>query len=195
MKVILINGSPHAKGSTYTALCEVEKALQQDGVETEIIHIGTEVPGCIGCYRCSEKGRCIKEDIVNHTADKLAQADGMIFASPVYFASINGTFSAFLDRLYASGSYRWRFKPCGCFVVARRGGTTAALDALNKYPLVNDQPVVGSCYWGMAHGNVPEEIMTDTEGLEIARTLGRNMAWMVKAMRAAQASGVQPPKD
>lgn len=193
MKVILINGSPHVHGSTYTMLCEVEKALQQSGVETEILHIGADVPGCTGCFRCSDFGRCIKDDIVNRASDMLAQADGMIIGSPVYFASINGTLSAFLDRLYASGSHRWRYKPCGCFVVARRGGTTAALDALNKYPLINEQPLVSSCYWGMAYGNVPEEVRCDAEGIEIAQTLGRNMAWMVKALRAAQESGVQPP--
>ena len=193
MKVVLINGSPHPRGTTYTVLCEVERELRQSGVETEMLHIGADVPGCIGCFRCSETGYCTKDDIVNQAADKLAQADGMIIGSPVYFASINGTLSAFLDRLYASGSLRWRYKPCGCFVVARRGGTTAALDALNKYPLINEQPLVSSCYWGMAYGNDAQEVQNDEEGLEIARTLGRNMAWMVKALHAAEQRGVQHP--
>lgn len=195
MKVILINGSPHRDGSTYTALCEIAQSLQDNGVEAEIVHIGTEVSGCLGCFRCEEKGCCIKNDIVNEVADKLAEADGMIIGSPVYFASVNGTLTAFLDRLYASGSRRWMYKPCGCFVAARRGGTTAALEVLNKYPLVNEQPLVGSCYWGMAHGNTPDEIRSDAEGMEIARVLGRNMAWMIKALHVAEQNGVLPPVE
>ncbi len=183
MKVVLINGSPHPKGCTYTALCEVERELNKNGVETEIIHIGTKpISGCLGCFKCREIGQCIIDDAVNETARKLAEADGMIFGSPVYFSSPNGSLIAFLDRLYASASKPLMYKPCGCIVTARRAGTTASLEALYKYPLINEQPIVSSCYWCMLHGNTPEEIMSDTEGLKIAQTLGRNMAWMISRL-------------
>lgn len=182
MKVVLINGSPHKNGCTHTALEEVARSLQENGVDAEIIHIGAEVAGCIGCFKCRKEGCCIRKDIVNEVADKLANADGMIFGSPVYFASPNGSMIAFLDRLYASAGRKLMYKPCGSIVTARRAGTTASLDALNKYPLVNEQPVIGSCYWCMIHGNTPEEIRSDKEGMKIAAVLGRNMAWMVKAL-------------
>ena len=183
MKVILINGSPHEWGCTYTALSEVAGGLNDHGVETEIIHIGTgDIPGCRGCFACRKLGRCVMDDVVNETAEKLKAADGMIIGSLVYFASPCGSLISFLDRLYASHGNSLMYKPCGCIVSARRAGTTAALEVLHKYPLVNEQPLVSSSYWCMVHGSTPEEVRADTEGMEIAYNLGRNMAWMVKTL-------------
>ena len=183
MKVILINGSPHEWGYTYTALSEVAGGLNDHGVETEIIHIGTgDIPGCRGCFACRKLGRCVMDDVVNETAEKLKAADGMIIGSLVYFASPCGSLISFLDRLYASHGNSLMYKPCGCIVSARRAGTTAALEVLHKYPLVNEQPLVSSSYWCMVHGSTPEEVRADTEGMEIAYNLGRNMAWMVKTL-------------
>lgn len=184
MRVILLNGSPHANGCTYTALMEVAKALNEQSVETEIIHVGRTAGGCTGCFACRQLGRCVQQDLVNEVADKLAEAQGMVIGSPVYFASPAGNLIAFLDRLYAAHGQRLMYKPCGSIVTARRAGTTAALDALNKYPLVNEQPLVPAQYWCMLHGNAPEEILADAEGVEIAHSLGRNMAWMVKALQS-----------
>lgn len=183
MKVILINGSPHARGCTYTALSEVARGLTDHGVETEIIHIGTnDIPGCMGCFGCHKLGKCVIDDVVNEIAEKLNGVDGMVIGSPVYFASPNGSLISLLDRLYAAHGNSLIYKPCGCIVSARRAGATAALEALHKYPMVNEQPLVSSSYWCMVHGNTPEEVHADTEGMEIAYNLGRNMAWMVKAL-------------
>ena len=183
MKVFLINGSPHESGCTYTALTEVARGLEENGVETEIVHIGTEdIPGCRGCFACRKLGRCVIDDMVNKLADKLQSADGMIIGSPVYFASPNGSLVAMLDRIYAAHGNALMYKPCGCIVSARRAGTTSALEVLHKYPLVNEQPMVSSGYWCMVRGNTPEEVRADTEGMEIAYTLGTNMAWMVHAV-------------
>ena len=186
MKVVLINGSPHTKGCTYTALSEVSRGLNENGIQTEIINIGnTGISGCNGCFFCRNTGRCIQDDIINQTAEKIIEADGMIIASPVYFSSPNATLIAYLDRLYAAYGNHLRFKPCGCIVSARRAGTTSALEVLNKYPLVCEQPLVGSSYWCMVHGSTPDEVKKDTEGMEIAYNLGRNMAWMVKVLNGA----------
>ena len=183
MKVILINGSPHERGCTYTALSEVAGGLTDHGVEAEIIHIGTgDIPGCKGCFACRKLGRCVMDDVVNEIAEKLKAADGMIIGSPVYFASPSGSLISFLDRLYAAHGNSLMYKPSGCIVSARRAGTTAALEVLHKYPMVNEQPLVSSSYWCMVHGNTPEEVHADTEGMKIAYNLGRNMAWMVKAL-------------
>lgn len=184
MKVILINGSPHEKGSTYTALSEVARGLTEHGVDAQIIHIGTnDIPGCKGCYACRKLGRCVVDEDVNTLAESLEEADGMIIGSPVYFASPNASLLALLDRLYAAHGGKLMYKPCGCIVAARRAGTTAALEALQKYPMVNEQPVVSSSYWCMVYGNTPEEVRADAEGMEIAYNLGRNMAWMVCALK------------
>ena len=191
MKVLLLNGSPHANGCTYTALCETARALQNNGIQTEIVHLATnDTPGCKGCFACRALGKCVIDDQVNQIAEQLQEADGMILASPVYFASPNASFLALLDRLYAAHGHILCYKPCGCLVSARRAGTTAALDALNKYPLVCEQPLISSCYWCMVHGNTPEEIRNDTEGMKIAYHLGENMAWLVKALH-----GVQLPEN
>lgn len=182
-KVVLINGSPNTHGCTYTALTEVGRGLNDHGVDAEILHIGTHrIPGCKGCFACRKLGNCVIDDVVNEIAEKLKNADGMIIGSPVYFASPNGSLTALLDRLYAAHGNGIMYKPCGCIVSARRAGTTAALEVLLKYPMVNEQPLVSSSYWCMVHGCTPEEVHADTEGMEIAYTLGRNMAWLVKAL-------------
>lgn len=184
MKVILINGSPHAEGSTYTALTVVASALMEQGVESEIFHIGTNnIPGCKGCFACRELGWCAIDDSVNKFAESVKRADGIIIGSPVYFSSPNASLLAFLDRLYAAHGAALMYKPCGCIVTANRAGTSAALDVLHKYPMVNEQPLVSSSYWCMVYGNTPEEIRADKEGMAIAYRLGHNMAWLVKALR------------
>lgn len=183
MRVVLINGSPHERGCTYTALSEVARGLIDNGVDAEIIHIGSnDIPGCKGCFACRKLGKCVIGDAVNEIADKLKDADGMIIGSPVYFASPNGSLISLLDRLYAAHGNSLMHKPCGCIVSARRAGTTAALEVLHKYPMVNEQPLVSSSYWCMVYGSTAEEVRKDTEGMEIAYNLGRNMAWMVKAL-------------
>ena len=162
MKVLLINGSPHAQGCTFTALSVVADELQRNGVETEIIHVGhKDIRGCIGCYKCRELGRCIfDKDMVNKVAKKFEQADGLIIGSPVYYAGPNGTLISFLNRLFFSASFEKRFKVGAAVVSARRMGTTATLDTLNKYFLHGEMPVAASRYWNAVHGNSPEEVMS-----------------------------------
>lgn len=187
MKVVLINGSPHEQGCTYTALEEVARGLNEHGVQTQIVQIGAQqISGCRGCFACRKIGKCVIDDAVNALAETLKDADGMVIGSPVYFASPNGSLISLLDRLYAAHGKRLMYKPCGCIVSARRAGTTAALEALHKYPMVNEQPLVSSCYWCMVHGNTPKEVRQDTEGMAIAYNLGKNMAWMVGTLASAK---------
>ena len=194
MKVILINGSPNAKGCTATALGIVAKELEMNGVDTEIVHIGNkDIRGCIGCYKCREKGRCVFDnDMVNELAPKLEQADGLVVGSPVYFAGPNGTLTNLLDRLFFSTPFSKRMKAGAAVVSARRAGTTAALDRLNKYFQLAEMPVVSSRYWNMVHGTSPEEVMQDEEGVQIMRVLGRNMAFLIRAIVAERERGGMP---
>lgn len=195
MKVILINGSPHPKGCTYTALTEVAGQLNENGVDTELIHIGSKpVRGCIGCGKCSQNdSRCIfSDDIINATLDKIEHADGLVVGSPVYYASPNGSLLSFLDRLFYAGNC-FSYKPGAAIVSARRGGTTAALDVLNKYFTISHMPVVSSQYWNMVHGNSPEEVKQDLEGMQTMRVLGRNMAWLIKSIEAGKQAGITQP--
>ncbi len=183
MKVLLINGSPNAKGCTYTALSEVEKILQQQGINTELIHVGNkDIRGCIGCGKCRELGKCVFDDMVNEIAPKFAECDGIVIGSPVYYASANGTLVAFLDRLFYSASVNKTMKVGASVVSARRGGCSATFDELNKYFTISGMPVVSSQYWNSVHGNTPEEVMQDEEGLQTMRTLGRNMAFLLKSI-------------
>ena len=184
MKVLLINGSPHSKGCTFTALSAVEDELKNNGVETEILHIGNkDIRGCIGCYKCREIGRCVfGNDIVNETVKKFETADGLVVGSPVYYAGANGTLVSFLDRLFFSAQFPKRFKVGAAVVSARRMGTTAALDQLNKFFLHGEMPVVSSRYWNAVHGNSPEEVLKDEEGMQVMRYLGRNMAFLISAI-------------
>ncbi len=183
MKIILINGSAHPKGCTYTALRLVADEIERCGIETEIIHIGQkDVRGCIGCYKCRELGHCVFNDVVNEVAPKFEQADGIVIGSPVYYASANGTMLSFLDRLFYSTPFDKRMKVGAAVVSARRAGTTATLDILNKYFSIAQMPIATSRYWNMVHGNTPEQVMQDAEGVQIMRILGRNMAFLVHAI-------------
>lgn len=196
MNVLLINGSPHAHGCTQTALDEVAAALNREGVATETLWLGTQpIAGCIGCGACRKNGgRCFRADLVNEAAEKAAACDGLVLGSPVHYAAASGAMTAFLDRLFYCASARLAGKPCACVVSARRAGTTAAIDQLLKYPLFAGMPIVSSQYWTMVHGNTPDEVRQDAEGLQIMRTLGRNMAWLLKSIEAGRAAGLTFPE-
>ena len=183
MKVILINGSPNARGCTYTALSEVAQTLEDEGIETEIIHVGhKDIRGCIGCRKCKTLGKCIFNDIVNEVAPKFKECDGIVIGSPVYFASANGTLISFVDRLFYSMTEDKTMKVGAAVVSARRAGNTATFDEINKYFTISQMPVVSSQYWNMVHGNNAEEVKQDLEGLQTMRTLGRNMAFLIKSI-------------
>lgn len=190
MKVLLINGSPRGKGNTYIALSEVAKALEENGVEAEIVSIGAKaVQGCIACGKCAELGRCVFDDALYNTVrEKLETADGIVVGSPVYYAGPNGSLCALLDRLFHSASSLMRYKPAASVAVCRRGGASATFDRLNKYFTINNMPIVSSQYWNSVHGSKKGEASQDAEGLQIMRTLGRNMAWMIKSLK----NGNQP---
>jgi multimeric flavodoxin WrbA len=195
-KVLLFNGSPNKEGCTFTALSEVANALHEDGIETEIIQVGDKaIRGCIACAKCRETGACIFDDLVNEVIEKVKTADGFIFGSPVYYSGINGTMKSFLDRLFYSGSRHLAFKPGAGVVSARRAGTVAALQQLNMYFTINNMPVVSSQYWNMVHGNTPEEVLQDKEGLQIMRVLGHNMAWLIQSIEAGEKNGIERPKQ
>ena len=179
-KILLINGSPHEKGCTYTALSEVAASLHACGVETELLWLGTQpVAGCIACGKCYETGRCVFDDKVNDLLARAQEFDGMVVGSPVYYAGPAGQLCAFLDRLFYASRGCWSGKVGAAVVSCRRGGATAAFDRLNKYFTISNMPVAPSQYWNMVHGNHPEEVLQDKEGLQIMRTLGKNIAWMV----------------
>ena len=195
MKALLINGSPHANGCTYTALSIVAEELQKNGIETEIVHIGSkDIRGCIGCGKCRELGHCVFTDMVNEIAPKFEQADGLVVGSPVYYAGPNGTLTNLLDRLFYSAHYDLRMKVGAAVVSARRAGTTAAFDRLNKYFTISEMPVVSSRYWNMVHGFTAEDVMKDEEGCQIMRVLGRNMAFLIRAIAAERERNGLPEK-
>ena len=183
MKVLMINGSPHAKGNTYIALHEMEKIFQKEEVETEILQIGNKpIRGCIACNSCSEKGRCVFDDAVNEAAPKFEECDGLVVASPVYYASANATLIAFLDRLFYSTSFDKTMKVGAAVVAARRGGLSATFDELNKYFTICGMPVASSQYWNSIHGRDQGEAEQDGEGLQTMRTLARNMTFLMKSI-------------
>lgn len=195
MNVLLVNGSPHPKGCTWTALNEAAKQLEKNGVETTLLQVGSKaVRGCIACGKCRETGHCIfKDDPVNEGINLLRAADGLIVGSPVYYAGPNATLCAFLDRVFFLKAAPYAFKPAACVVSCRRGGASASFDRLNKYFTIARMPVVASQYWNSIHGNTPEEAAQDVEGLQTMRTLGDNMAWLLKCIAAGKAAGVMPP--
>lgn len=200
MKVLLVNGSPNEHGCTYTALAECAKTLNEAGVETEFFWIGKKpLSGCIGCYQCVNRQKCVFDDKVNEFTALAESADGFIFGSPVYFAGPNGSMISFMDRAFFSASARephpFRFKPAAAVVSARRAGTTAALDLMNKYFLHGQTPVISSRYWNMVHGTEPAEVLQDAEGLQIMRVLGRNMAWFLRLKEAGEKAGILPPEQ
>lgn len=194
MKVLLINGSPREAGCTYTALCGVADALQEQGIATEIFQLGKQpVRGCIGCGGCVGKGRCVfDDDAVNRAIEKAGSADAYVIGSPVYFASANGALISLLDRMFYAGKC-FAYKPAAAVVSARRAGTTASIDEINKYFSIRNMPIVSSKYWTMVHGNSPEEVRQDLEGMQNMRTLGRNMAWLLKCLEAGKAAGIEIP--
>lgn len=195
MKVLLVNGSPKSKGCTYTALSEVASALEKQGIETEIFHIGTKaLSGCLGCGSCMKTGKCFMNDTVNEFLDKAANADGFIFGSPVHFASSSGMLTSFMDRVFFSGGRMLDYKPVAAVVSARRAGTTATFDQINKYFTMSNMPVVSSQYWNMVHGITPEEVKKDLEGMQTMRTLGNNMAWLLESIEAGKAAGLELPE-
>lgn len=194
MKVLMINGSPHVKGTTMRALQEVEKELNSNGIDTEIITVGNlRVSGCIGCRGCAVTGRCVENDIVNQLIDKISNSDGLIIGSPVYYASINGVLKGILDRVFYAQK-NFAHKPAAGVVVARRAGTTASLDIINKYFMLSNMPIVSSNYWNMVHGNSGDDAESDIEGLQTMRMLGKNMAWLLKSIDVAKNNGVYPPE-
>ena len=183
MKVLLINGSPKSDGNTSIAIDEMVKTFHEEGVETEVIQVGNKViRGCIGCGKCYEKGSCVFDDIVNETAPKLEAADGLVIATPVYYASANGTLVSFLDRLFYSANYDMTMKVGASVAVCRRGGSSATFDELNKYFTIKSMPVASSQYWNSVHGRTPGEAARDEEGLQTLRVLARNMSFLMKSI-------------
>ena len=197
MKVLMINGSPHKNGNTYVALREMEKIFAEENIETEIIHIGNKsIRGCIACYSCKEKGKCVFDDEVNKTAEKFKLCDGLVVASPVYFASANATLIAFLDRLFYSTSFDKTMKVGASVVAARRGGLSSTFDELNKYFTISGMPVASSQYWNSKHGGrIQGEAEQDQEGLQIMRTLARNMSFLIKSIQLGKDAYGLPPKE
>ena len=198
MKVLLINGSPNAHGCTDRALCEIARTLEGEGVSAEIFHIGRgPVLGCIGCGGCARSGkhRCIfGDDPVNEALALAEGCDGLVFGSPVHYASAGGSITSFMDRMFYAGSALLRGKPAAAVASARRAGTTSTLDQLCRYFIIAGMPVVPSTYWPMVHGSTPQEVERDEEGLQVMRNLGRSMAYMVKAFALARESGLLPPE-
>ena len=199
MKVLLVNGSPHKEGCTYTALTEVASALEKEGVQTEIFWIGNgPIGGCVGCGAChrSGEGRCAfdPEGPVNTFLAKAGDFDGFIFGTPVHYAAAAGSMTSFMDRVFYAKTRQFYLKPAGVVISARRGGTTATWDQMNKYMGISQMPIISTTYWNMVHGNTPEEVKQDLEGMQCMRQLGRNMAWFLKCKAAGEAAGVPLPE-
>lgn len=195
MKVLLVNGSFHEKGCTYTALCEVAKALNANGIQTEIYQIGNATSGCRGCRACKKLGKCVIGDGVNEFVEKAANFDGFVFGSPVYYASAAGALVSFMDRAFYSGGRNFAYKPAAAVVSCRRAGASTTFDVINKYFTINNMPVVGSNYWNEIHGNTAEEAAQDEEGLQTMRVLGNNMAWLLKCIELGKLEGLEPVKE
>lgn len=196
MKVLMVNGSPRANGNTAVALGEMEKIFSAEGVETETVQIGNkDIRGCIACGTCSEKGKCVFDDAVNEIQPKFEACDGLVIASPVYYASANGTLISFLDRLFYSAPFDKSMKVGASVVVARRGGLSATFDELNKYFLISNMPVASSQYWNSVHGRVQGEAAQDAEGLQTMRTLARNMTFLMKSIALGKEKYGLPEKE
>ena len=196
MKVILVNGSPHEKGCTNMALSIVADTLNQCGIDTEIFWIGNQpVGGCIACKGCVGTGKCVFDDAVNAFTEKAKTADGFIFGSPVHYAAMSGNLTSFMDRAFYSSGSRFRMKPAAGVLSARRGGTTAAFDQINKYFTICQMPVVSSRYWNMVHGSKAEDVLQDAEGVACMKMLGKNMAYLLKCMQAGREKGIELPEQ
>ena len=195
MKVLLINGSPHKDGCTFTALNEVAKTLKKNGIETEILYLGVKpIAGCIACGKCSQLGKCFIDDKVNEILARCNEFDGVVIGSPVYYAGPSGQIRAFLDRLFYAGGRRFAGKPGAAVVSCRRGGATAAFDQLNKYFTISSMPIVSSQYWNQVHGAYAEQVLQDEEGMQTMRTLGNNMAWLLKCIQLGKENGITLPE-
>lgn len=199
MKVVLVNGSPRKEGCTYTALNEVAKSLNNEGIETEIFWVGNKaISGCIACKTCIENHKCIFNDSVNEFLEKAKTADGFIFGTPVHYASASGAITSFMDRVFYADSlgenFSFRLKPAAAVISARRAGTTATFDQLNKYFTISEMPIISSRYWNMVHGHTPSDVLQDEEGLQIMKVLGKNMAWFLKCKEAAEKAGIKIPE-
>lgn len=195
MKILVVNGSPHANGCTYTALCEVAATLEAEGIETELFQIGTKpIAGCMGCGACVKTGKCVIDDVVNQFVEKAKEADGFVFGSPVHYAGASGAITSFMDRAFYGKANFYADKPAAAIVSCRRGGATAAFEQLNKYFTINNMPIVSSQYWNMVHGNTPEQVRQDLEGMQTMRTLGKNMAWLLKCIQAGKNAGIPCPE-
>ena len=195
MKVILVNGSPHKKGCTYTALAEIKKTLEKNRIETEEVWLGNKpTAGCIGCGSCLETGKCFVDDKVNEFLEKVPSTDGFIFGTPVHFASGSGMITSFMDRVFYGRRNLFKNKLAACVVSCRRGGATSTFDQINKYFAMNNMPIVTSQYWNMVHGSKPEDVLKDEEGMQTMRTLGKNMVWLLKCIEAGKNSGIKEPE-
>ncbi len=196
MKVLMINGSPRKEGNTYTALHEMEKIFEKEGIETEILHVGSkDIRGCVACLSCKKTGKCVFDDMVNEAASKFQASDGLVVASPVYYASANGTLISFLDRLFYSTGFDKTMKVGASVAAARRGGLSASYDQLNKYFGISGMPIASGQYWNGIHGAAPGEAGQDGEGLQIMRTLARNMAFLMKSIALGKEQLGLPEKE
>lgn len=196
MKVILVNGSPHEKGCTYTALTEVQKTLEKNKIETEIFWVGNKpISGCLGCGNCIKTGKCFMEDKVNEFLEKVPEADGFVFGTPVHFASGSGMITSFMDRVFYGRRNLFKNKLAAAVVSCRRGGATSTFDQINKYFAMNNMPIVTSQYWNMVHGSKPEDVLKDEEGLQTMRTLANNMSWLLKCIESGKKSGIKEPEN
>jgi multimeric flavodoxin WrbA len=196
MKVLMLNGSPHAHGNTMVALSEMRKVFELEGIDTEIIQVGNKsIRGCIACGKCMETGKCVFDDLVNETAEKFNQCDGLVVGSPVYYASANATLIAFLTRLFYSTHFDKTMKVGASVVVARRGGTTATFDELNKFFTISGMPIASSQYWNSIHGREQGEAIKDEEGLQTMRTLANNMAFLIKSIALGKERYGLPKKE
>ncbi|NBJ94846.1 flavodoxin family protein [Parablautia muri] len=196
MKVLMVNGSPRTAGNTYVALHEMEKVFREDGIETEILHIGSkDIRGCIGCRKCAETGKCVFNDLVNEAAGKFEECDGLVVGSPVYYASANATLVAFLTRLFYSTHFDKTMKVGAAVAAARRGGLTATYDELNKFFGIAGMPIASGQYWNGIHGAEPGEAQQDTEGLQMMRTLARNMTFLMKSIALGKEKYGIPEKE
>lgn len=195
MKVLLLNGSAHEEGCTFTALSEIASSLNKEGVETEIFQLGNPaLKDCSGCGACKKIGKCVIDDVVNEFVEKARECDGFIFGTPVYYAHPSGRILSFLDRAFYSGKTAFQFKPACAISSARRAGTTASFDVLNKYFTVSNMPIVSAGYWNNIHGRVADDAKQDLEGLQVMRTLGRNMAWLLKCIELGKQNNINRPE-
>lgn len=196
MKVLMLNGSPHANGNTYTALHEMEKVFAEEGIEVEILMVGNkDIRGCIGCRKCADTGKCVFDDLVNESAKKLEECDGLVVGSPVYYASANATLIAFLTRLFYSTHFDKSMKVGAAVAAARRGGLTATYDELNKFFAISGMPIASGQYWNGIHGTMPGEAEQDIEGLQMMRTLARNMAFLMKSIALGKEAYQLPERE